>query len=141
MNTLYYTKGLPASGKTTCARNMVKEALYRGTFVVRSNRDDVRSMLGVTTGQHEPTVSDVQDAIIRAGLERGWDVIVDDTNFYKGTEKRFRGLAADNGANVAVIDFTDVPVETCIERDKHREASVGEDVIRSMAERYLGGGK
>lgn len=140
MTILRYTRGLPASGKTTFAKGEVARALAAGSFVVRANRDDIRSMLGVTTGQHETTVGDVQDGIIRAGLLRGWDVIVDDTNFFRGTEKRFRSLAFECKAEVECIDFTNVPVETCIERDAKREASVGEDVIRGMAERYLNGG-
>lgn len=56
MTTLHYTKGLPASGKSTHARNMVKEAL-NAKLLVRVNRDDIRAMMGITTGQHEPLVT------------------------------------------------------------------------------------
>lgn len=33
--------------------------------------------------------------------------------------------------------YFDTPVDTCIDRDKHREKSVGEDVIRSMYKKYV----
>jgi predicted kinase len=36
-------------------------------------------------------------------------------------------------------DFTDVPLATCIERDRQRPASVGEGVIRTMHRQFLAG--
>lgn len=136
MTTLYYTRGLPASGKSTKAREMVAERLDYG-FMVRINRDDIRSMLGTTTGQQEGFITRLQDSMIDTALSAGHDVIVDDTNFFKGTDKRFRLLAEKHGADTVLIDFTDVPLETCITRDFWRKDAVGEYVIRQMHDRYL----
>jgi hypothetical protein len=36
-------------------------------------------------------------------------------------------------------DFTDVPLATCIERDRQRPASVGAGVIRTMHRQFLAG--
>lgn len=79
----------------------------------------------------------MQDAIIAAALQAGNDAIVDDTNLHGGSHRRFVKIARETFSEVVCHDFTDVPIETCIQRDKHREASVGEDVIRSMHDRYI----
>lgn len=138
MTFLYYTRGLPASGKSTKAREMVAERMDYD-LLVRINRDDIRSMLGTTTGQHEGFITILQDRMIDTALSSGHDVIVDDTNFFKGTDKRFRLLAEKHDAQTVLLDFTDVPLETCITRDFWRKDAVGEYVIRNMHDRYIGG--
>lgn len=40
-------------------------------------------------------------------------------------------------AELIIHDFTDVPLEVCIDRDLKRISSVGEKVIRSMHKQYL----
>ncbi len=46
-------------------------------------------------------------------------------------------IAAKHGAIVEIEDFTDVPLETCIQRDLTRPRSVGERVIRGMHRQFL----
>ena len=76
--TLHYTVGLPASGKTTWARELCRIK----PRTVRANRDDLRQLLheGRFSGGNEKVVTKVQEAVIRAGLADGRDVVVDDTN-------------------------------------------------------------
>jgi hypothetical protein len=68
-------------------------------------------------------------------------VVCDDTNLPSRTVRGLRKLAGASGANFTVLDMTDVPVETCLERDALRQgrAQVGEKVIRGMHERYVKG--
>jgi len=40
-------------------------------------------------------------------------------------------------AEVVIQDFTDVPLETCLKRDRERPNAVGERVIRRMYRDYL----
>lgn len=135
MTTLYYTLGLPASGKTTLARNYVKQ----NPKTIRVNRDDLRLSLhdGEFSNGNEKAVTMTQHAMIRAALESGRDVVCDDTNLNPQTRAKLDQIAVECGAGFSPWDLTDVPYWECIKRDLKRERSVGEDVIRGMWERYL----
>jgi predicted kinase len=131
---LTITRGLPGSGKTTWARRQ------RGA--VRVNRDDLRRMLhGGWSGQGwaEVQVTIAQRAQIEALLRAGVSVISDDTNLAARIVRELSDLAGQCGASVAIKDFTDVPLEVCLERDANRDGDdkVGEDAIRAMHRRYL----
>ncbi len=134
MATLYITRGLPGSGKSTWARQQP------GT--VRVNRDDLRAMLhGGHTGEGwaERQVTAVQHAAVEALLKSGQSVICDDTNLRGKTVKDLAAIASECGATAEIVDFTHVPLEVCLERDAQRPGSVGAEVIQRMHERYLAG--
>ncbi|MEU2393848.1 AAA family ATPase [Streptomyces sp. NPDC007369] len=130
--------GLPASGKTTAARALQAEAAGR---MRRVNLDDLRTMLDVPDPErgrsyrHEQTVLAVQDAAVRAAVEDGFDVVVDNTHLTSHIPKRLKAAVAGRAAFV-VHDFTGVPVEECLRRDAARERPVGEEVIRILAEKH-----
>ncbi len=127
--------GLPASGKSTWAKGIVaKDSSY-----VRVNRDDLRSMIhnDVWNGKREKTTVAARDALIAAFLAAGKNVIVDDTNLSPKVMDELKAIARANGANFEIKDFTDVSVDTCIERDSKRSASVGKSVIMKMWRQYL----
>jgi predicted kinase len=134
MATLTITRGLPGSGKSTWARREGKG--------VRVNRDDLRRMLhGGNLGQGwaEAQVTLAQRAMVGALLRAGVSVICDDTNLSHRAVTELRQVAEECEATFVVRDFTDVPIEVCIERDAARdeESRVGEEVIRAMHKRYL----
>lgn len=131
MPTLYLTRGLPASGKTTRAKQMVEQS--QGGLK-RINRDDLREMLdnGHHSKGNENIVRQLQREMISSCLKAGRDVIVDDTNLVENTYSDLVTLGMELGADIETISFLDVPVQLCIERDKHRIKSVGEEVIRRM---------
>lgn len=140
-HTLYYTVGLPASGKTTKAKEMVDAAEGK---MVRVNKDDLRAMLhdGKWSKEREKVVLEMRDAIIDTALAQGMSVIVDDTNFESKHAKRFAELAHEYVAQVERLDFTDVPLKTCLERNKNRERviagrDVPEEVIQRMWRQYV----
>ena len=137
--TLWITRGLPASGKTTWARARVAGDPER---VARVNRDDIRQMLNegyFVKGVTEERVLAIRDAAITALLERDLDVVCDDTNLPNRNVRQLQKLATQAGHDWHVIDLTDVPLETCIERDAARDRPVGADIIRSQYERFLKG--
>lgn len=133
MPKLLMLKGLPGSGKSTYARELVAKHHY-----TRVNKDDLRTMLHNSThSKHkEQTVLAIRDAVVMEALEKGSNVVVDDTNFAPVHEARLRDLAKSFGAQFEV-KFIDTPVETCIERDLKRPNSVGHRVIMQMYEQYL----
>ncbi|MEU9034928.1 AAA family ATPase [Streptomyces sp. NPDC048352] len=130
--------GLPASGKTTAARALQAEAAGR---MRRVNLDDLRAMLDVPDPErgrsfrHEQTVLAVQDAAVRAAVEDGFDVVVDNTHLTSHIPKRLKAAVAGR-ASFVVHDFTDVPLEECLRRDAARERPVGEEVIRILADKH-----
>ena len=142
MKKVIITKGLPASGKTTWAREL--QAKEPGVYK-RINKDDIRSMLdnGKWSGPNEKFVLRVRDTLILLALESGYSVIVDDTNLNKIHEDRIADVLKQNrlknGADTLIEtrDFTTVPLEQCIEWDLKRTDSVGEKVIRKMYNQYL----
>jgi len=141
MTTLTITRGLPASGKTTYARNWVA-ADPAGR--ARINRDDIRGMAhaSVFLGQDtEKQIQVIRDAAVGALLKRGVDVIVDDTNLPSRTARDLRRLAMLAGADFRVWDLTNVPLQVCLDRNAAREgvARVPEDRIRDMRQRYIAG--
>ena len=138
---LIVTRGLPASGKTTKAREWV---LADPIGRVRVNRDDLRQMV---TDSHfvggkegtEKIIRKMRDKLISTALLAGKNVIVDDTGLESKTMRELHVLAWTHGAEFLVWDLCHVPMEQCIRRDIARilrnERGVGENVIRSMAQR------
>lgn len=139
MTTLIICRGLPASGKTTFARAWVAED---PATRARVNKDDLRRLLhdGVYLGRDtENTINMIRDNTIRSLLRKGISVISDDTNIPQGVARDLARIGREiKEITITVEDMTNVPVETCIERDAAREHSVGREVILRMAEK-LGG--
>lgn len=131
---LVVLRGLPASGKTTYAFQLVNQG-YK-----RVNRDDLRQMLdnGVYTLNSEQSIRAVRDQIIIFLLWK-YNVVVDDTNLKRTDIQHFEELAKDNEAEFEVVDhfLTNVSVEECIRRDSLREKPIGEKVIKDMFLAFL----
>lgn len=139
MTTLYATRGLPGSGKTYFAAAWTAEDPVRRA---RVNRDDLRLMMDdgrFIEGVTERRIIAARDAAILALLRKGVDVISDDTNLKQRVLRDLANLARQGDADFEVVDFTDVPLEVCIERDSLRDRQVGEKVIRDMHTRFLKG--
>jgi predicted kinase len=130
--TLTLCKGLPASGKSSWAKEQV--ALDPETVVV--TKDDIRDMLHIKDWNYdkEKEVVRRRDFLIAQALSKGRNTISCDTNLAPKHEAALRQIAKRYKAVFEVKSFLDVPLEECIRRDSLRENSVGEKVIRDMAE-------
>lgn len=140
VRTFVMTQGLPASGKSTWAEEMV--LLAPAGQAVRVNRDLIRTMLHVDRfdgRKTEDLTLGARDDLITMAMARGVPLVIsDDTNFdTKSCEKIFRGLCEAYGYSFEIHDFTDVPVKECIARDLKRARSVGKDVIMKMYRKHL----
>lgn len=134
MSKIIFLKGLPGSGKSTWAKEYIKE----NPKTKRVNKDDLRSMLdaSVWSKENEKFILSMRDLIIEEALCSGHDVIVDDTNFHPDHEKKIRTIAGLWDADFEV-KFFDTDLDTCIMRDLNREKKVGEKVIMEMYNKYL----
>jgi predicted kinase len=132
MAKLLMMRGLPASGKTTRALEMMRE--YGN--LVRVNRDQLRPMLhgdAKWTGKKEAVTMTVQRSMVKGLLNDDRSVIVDDTNLRDADRERWSHVARERGAKFEVVDV-DTAYEECVDRDSRRGLSrVGQHVVTSMA--------
>jgi predicted kinase len=135
MLTVYFTIGLPASGKSTWAKKKLDKSPNR---IKRVNQGEICAMLdnAYASKDNEQFAWTVQDLIIKEALLNGKHVIVDNINLDPKHELRIRDLIKDL-AVLEVVDFRDVPLETCIKRDLLRPYSVGERVIRKLYDQFI----
>jgi predicted kinase len=136
------THGLPGSGKSTQAEQMVASDPEN---TVRVNRDDIRTALFGSEYHNqsprkkcEEQVTAVQDELIRQGLAAGKHVISDDTNLNRNVVEHLHNLASIYNAEIEQLYF-DVPVDVCKQRNIVRGQQGGrcvpEHVIDAMAQK------
>ena len=140
MNKLIICRGLPASGKTTWAKEWVmRDPEHR----VRINQDDIRSMLGkYWVPAREPIVSTIQQEAILTAMNFGVDIVIDNTNLNKKVVDDYIKVANKFKYIVEYEDFFNVSLGECLRRNEIRNASLPKDaqiadtVIVGMYERY-----
>jgi predicted kinase len=129
---LILTKGLPASGKTTWA----KEYIQKYPETANLCKDDLRLQLS-GTNKREKRIIKVRDLLTEYYFEQGYSVIWSDTNLNPVHLSRATELAAKYQAELTIKDFTDVSLAECIRRDLVRANSVGQEAIEQMYYDYL----
>lgn len=141
MNKLIICRGLPASGKTTWAKEWVMgDPEHR----VRINLDDIRSMLGkYWVPNREKLVQHIQEEAIIEALLNDYDIVIDNTNLNKKVVDNYRALVIAYGNHEIVYeDFFNVSLGECLRRNVIRNASlpkdmqIADEVIVGMYERY-----
>ncbi len=135
MSKLIICRGIPASGKSTWAKQWVLEDPEHR---VRINQDDIRNMLGkYWVPSREKLVQHIQEEALTEALERGYDIVIDNTNLNKKVLDNYRALVIAYGNHaIELKDFFDTPLSVCIERDKARDLQVTEKVIRNFYNNY-----
>lgn len=140
MNRLIICRGLPASGKTTWAKEWVMEDPEHR---VRINQDDIRSMLGkYWVPAREPVVNAIQQEAILAAMNFGVDIVIDNTNLNRKVVDAYVKVAEKFKYTVEYEDFFNVSLEECLRRNVIRNTSLPKDaqiadtVIVGMYKRY-----
>jgi predicted kinase len=120
--------GLPGSGKTTWFGR-------RGITPLSS--DLLRNILfdDVEEQRYQGLVFSTLRSLLRARLiaRMPWNY-VDATNLSVHERRQWIKMAKSFGYEVQAV-FFDVPLEVCLERNRARDRSVSEDVMRRMAEK------
>ncbi len=120
--------GLPGSGKTTWFGR-------RGVTPLSS--DLLRNILfdDVEEQRYQGLVFSTLRSLLRARLiaHMPWNY-VDATNLSVHERRQWIKMAKSFGYQVHAV-FFDVPLEVCLERNRSRDRSVSEDVMRKMAEK------
>lgn len=137
MQKLIICQGLPASGKSTYAKELVTKEKFK-----RINRDELRVMLdcSVWSKANEKIVSDARDQMMKNSLQNGFNVVIDDTNLVESTVKHLVEIAREVGDVEVTIEPFNVSTEECLERNSKREgtARVPDSVILGMSKLIKG---
>lgn len=127
MSKLIICRGLPASGKSTWAKQTLNTEL-----------ELIKTMLGkYWVPSREKLVQEIQfDAIVES-LCRKFDVVIDNTNLDKKVLEKFdRLIKTFEDYEIEYKDFFDTPLSVCIERDKNRDVQITEKVIKNFYNNY-----
>lgn len=139
-------QGLPASGKSTWAKEYINED---SEHRVRFNRDDIRNMLGkYWVPSREKVINSIFDGFMNEAMLEGYDIVVDNMNlsskaineiedYVKDFNEWIKLSPLDIHYDIEYKKFLDVPLEELISRDSKRENPIGEKVIRDLYTKYF----
>lgn len=138
MNEIRILVGVPGSGKTTIA----KELLKKNPNLVKVSRDDIRKSLKdsyVVDEKTEKLVSSIQDSMIRVALVNETDVVLDNTNckakYIKETIEKF----GKEARIVLQVVGAELSIKEIKEQNKRRDPDkvVPEEVIDRMYNGFI----
>ena len=128
------TVAVPAAGKTTWRKKFLRD----NRDYVCVSRDEYRLMLsGAQTldPKGEKMVTEMVNNAIALAIKSKYNVIVDQTN----VNIKYLNAMVAFCEKLADVEFKifDIPLKLAIERDKNRDTTVGEEVIKRMFKNYL----
>lgn len=135
MQQIILTKGIPASGKSTWAKEQLKNKRTK-----RINKDLLREMLDNSSfsSSNERFMVDIRNHVVRECIKKDLDVILDDTNFKKSNFNQICAIAETFNKPIHVFEkYFPIDVEEAIQRDLTRPKPVGEKVIRQFHNTYI----
>ena len=143
MRTLLLMRGAPGSGKSTFIE---KNNLKKYTLCA----DEIRLLIQTPIMQKDGSFGISQNndnkvwsilfEILEERMSKGEFTVIDATNSKTKEMTRYRELAKAYRYRIYCIDFTDLPIEVCKERNKQRPEfkQVPDDVIDKMYARFEG---
>ena len=132
-------QGIPCSGKSTWAREFVKNK----TDWAIVNRDSIRLSRGdYWIPTQEDYISKLEEYAVKAALESNLNVIIDATNLNPKTITKWQYISETTDSEIE-FKFFDVSVKEAIARDikrgKEGGISVGDRVIKDFYNKYVKG--
>jgi len=133
MNKIVVYQGVPASGKSTAAKEFVKG---KKDWVIVS-RDNIRDSTGeYWVPEREQYISDVEEFQIRSAIKNKLNVIIDATNLNPKTIEKWKNLAEELQVEIDFKLFK-IDFKTALERDGNRSRPVGKKVLKGFFLRYF----
>lgn len=144
MKKIILTRGIPASGKSSWAK---QEVLKDPEHSIRINRDDLRNMSGkYWVPAREKYITACRNLLLNTAIYMNFNtIIIDDMNL-NPRDFEYVSVVVDkaneiikdtkNQYKIEFKDFTNVPLDICLERDSKRENPIGENVIRDIFNKY-----
>ena len=144
MNKLEILVGISGSGKSTYTNELQREGIWRSL-----NRDKLREIMtgwigndisnyysgGTMEGGNivhaENIISDFIACMVKFSRNDVEGFVSDNTNLRMKYVNFYINLA-ENYNLQPIIKVIDTPLETCIQRDKNRDRTVGEEIIRKQ---------
>ena len=127
-------QGLQGSGKSTYANAFIK----KDRSFKRINRDAIRHMIDNYSHKTEKLVHKIWQESVKSILQNNNNLIIDEMSLnkdrLKSTIEWLKTISPN--ADIEVKEFK-ISLEEAIERDKRREFSVGEKVIRQTYKKYI----
>ena len=132
--TLYVLTGLPGSGKSTRAAEIIA-----ATGAAHVDMDAALRERGISIVDYESrfAVQPQVEVTITPLLAAGSSVVAEFGSWTREERDRLRGYAAGTGARTE-LHWLDAPIETCIERVAARGGD-GADVLATMLRESAGG--
>ncbi len=146
MKKIILCKGLPASGKSTWAKEFIADK----KDWVRINNDDLNAMMfgEAFSDKGGSTTDSVRLELVDYFMTKKKNIIIDNTNLHPKHHDYFVELLAEYNDGqkevkspeiyaLDVKDFTNVSLNECLKRNKARANPVPEKVIRMMHTQYI----
>lgn len=145
MRKAYITIGLPASGKSTWAKEFCEKNSTEQNVIIRINNDDIRNSIYESLNHRnwspmiEEEVRKSREILISSRAECGSDIVIDNTHLNPKTLNSTKKFCEKHGYVVEIVDFRHIPLEECIRRNSLREGNskVDENVIRDMYNKFM----
>lgn len=128
MRQLYVLCGLPASGKSTTAKELGGYIISTDTIRERltgdaSDQSMNSKVFGIAFGKLKRTLAD----------EKYGRIVFDATNILQSDRSNILRHVRKSGADIeTILVFHDIPLEVAIERNSKRDRVVPEEIIRQM---------
>jgi len=138
MRTIIMTKGVPASGKSTWAKEEMRAHPNR---YKRVNKDILRGMLDGEgwSPARERFMLGIRDYAVESAIWRGFDVIVDDTNFSGKHWDSMCRIAKRMGDVTVCEKYFEVSLPEALRRNEGRPEAekVPEGIIKDMYRKHV----
>lgn len=128
------TRGAPASGKSTWAKQEISRDPLNW---LRINNDDLRATFNgsVFSGDYEKLIRETRNFLIKEGIRRGLNIILDNVNASSRNWDDVVKLAKDANKNIQVLEkLFYVELDELLERNAKREgaARVPDDIVKKF---------
>ena len=137
MRNLFILRGAPGSGKSTWIKENNLEPYTLSTDTIRlMYQSPITTVEGdlCISQNHDTAVWRLLFELLERRMDNGEMIIIDATHYKSSLISRYKDLVSKYRYRVNVVDFSAVPMETCLERNKNRDSYkyVPEDVIEKM---------